>query len=273
MEYEQMSMEDITPEYKAFVDKFKPVKTTDDCYTPPLVYDAVRDWACAEYGIDPDKIVRPFWPGGDYKRFDYSGGKVVLDNPPFSIVSKICKFYLARQIPFFLFAPSLTAFNIATMETNHIIAEAQIVYDNGAVVHTAFVTSFGDNIVAQTSPTLHDAIAQAQRQAKNEHSKIIPKYIYPDHVLTAAMLQKYSKYGIDYRVTKTECTPISALDSQKKAKKSIYGKGLLLSERAAAERAAAERAAAERAAAERWELSEREKDIIKTIGQEGEQND
>lgn len=205
MDYEQMSMEDITPEYKAFVDKFKPVKTTDDCYTPPLVYDAVRDWACAEYEIDPDKIVRPFYPGGDYERFDYSDGRVVLDNPPFSIVSKICKFYLARKIPFFLFAPSLTALNIATMETNHIIAAANIVYENGAVVPTAFITSYGGNIVAQTSPKLHDAITQAQKCIKNERSKIIPKYIYPDYVLTAAMLKKYSKYGIDYKVKTTSC--------------------------------------------------------------------
>ena len=28
--------------YEQFVDKFKPKKTTDDCMTPPLVYDAVR---------------------------------------------------------------------------------------------------------------------------------------------------------------------------------------------------------------------------------------
>ena len=28
-------------DYDAFVEKFKPKKTTDDCYTPPLVYDAV----------------------------------------------------------------------------------------------------------------------------------------------------------------------------------------------------------------------------------------
>lgn len=50
--------------YEEFLEKFKPKKTTDDCYTPPLVYDAVKDWACAEYDIDPEKIVRPFWPGG-----------------------------------------------------------------------------------------------------------------------------------------------------------------------------------------------------------------
>lgn len=34
--------------YQEFVDKFKPKLTTDDCYTPPLIYDTVRDWACRE---------------------------------------------------------------------------------------------------------------------------------------------------------------------------------------------------------------------------------
>ena len=70
----------------------------------------IRDWACKEYGIDPAKIVRPFYPGGDYEHYDYPEGAVVLDNPPFSILTKICTFYLDRKIPFFLFAPSLTCF-------------------------------------------------------------------------------------------------------------------------------------------------------------------
>lgn len=38
-------------------------------------------------------IVRPFWPGGDYEDFDYPTGCVVIDNPPFSILSKIVRFY------------------------------------------------------------------------------------------------------------------------------------------------------------------------------------
>lgn len=87
--------------YEEFVEKFKPKKTTDDCYTPPSVYAVIRDWACEEYGIDPDKIVRPFFPGGDYEHFDYSDGVVVLDNPPFSILTSICQFYLDRGIHFF----------------------------------------------------------------------------------------------------------------------------------------------------------------------------
>ena len=31
--------------YEEFVEKFKPKKTTDDCYTPPGIYAVVRDWA------------------------------------------------------------------------------------------------------------------------------------------------------------------------------------------------------------------------------------
>ena len=69
-------------DYGAFVDKFKPKKTTDDCYTPPEVYETIKDWACREFGIDPSKVVRPFYPGDDYESFDYSDGKVVVDNPP-----------------------------------------------------------------------------------------------------------------------------------------------------------------------------------------------
>lgn len=97
--------------YDEFVDKFKPKKTTDDCYTPPLVYDAVKCWTCKEYSIDPETIVRPFYPGGDYEHFYYPEGCTVLDNPPFSILAKICSFYLDKGIRFFLFSPALTAFN------------------------------------------------------------------------------------------------------------------------------------------------------------------
>lgn len=45
--------------YEEFVEKFKPKKTTDDCYTPPTIYEIVKQWACNEYRIDPAKVVRP----------------------------------------------------------------------------------------------------------------------------------------------------------------------------------------------------------------------
>lgn len=41
----QLSFADINDSYQQFVDKFKPKKTTDDCYTPPLVFDAIAGQA------------------------------------------------------------------------------------------------------------------------------------------------------------------------------------------------------------------------------------
>src|SRR5699024_12759225 len=76
-----MTREEKFNDYEGFVAKFQTKKTTDDCYTPPAVYEAVKAWACRRYGIDPARTVRPFWPGGDYERFDYPAGAVVLDNP------------------------------------------------------------------------------------------------------------------------------------------------------------------------------------------------
>ena len=250
-------------DYDGFVEKFKPKKTTDDCYTPPEVYEVIREWACAEYDIDPATIVRPFYPGGDYEKFDYGGGKVVVDNPPFSIISKIAAFYLDNGIPFFLFCPSLTALGSdrVCMRCCHILCEARIEYENGAVVNTGFVTSYDEGIVARTAPELGKAInAKVDELHRREHVEL-PKYEYPDYVVTAAMMQRLSKYGIEFMVRREDCAHIRKLDAQKERGKAIFGGGLLLSERAAAERAAAERARAHV-----WELSDRERTIISMLG-------
>lgn len=94
-------------DYEGFVEKLKPKKTTDDCFTPPAIYQVVLDYAVARYGIDPEKGIRPFYPGGDYEAEDY-GGLTVVDNPPFSMLSRIIDFYQRNRVPFFLFAPTLT---------------------------------------------------------------------------------------------------------------------------------------------------------------------
>ena len=156
-----MTREEKFNDYEGFVEKFKPKKTTDDCYTPPAVYEAVKAWACRRYGIDPACTVRPFWPGGDYEHFDYPAGAVVLDNPPFSCLAKIVQFYQARQIPFFLFAPGLTALGLTRHGAGVVYADSRITYHNGAQVNTAFVTSYGDNAV-EITPDLGDAIKAAQ---------------------------------------------------------------------------------------------------------------
>lgn len=99
-----------TENYEEFIEKFKPKKTSDDCYTPDNVYNAVADFVSEKYNVDKLTFCRPFYPGGDYEHYDYKG-KIVVDNPPFSIISKICTFYSENNIKFFLFAPSLTLFS------------------------------------------------------------------------------------------------------------------------------------------------------------------
>ena len=152
-----------TEEYRAFVEKFKPKKTTDDCYTPQNVYEAVRDWAVQEYGLEGREIVRPFWPGGDYERFAYPDGCVVIDNPPFSILAKIVKFYNDRGIRFFLFCNGLTAFGlIKDKRASVVCVGSSVVYDNGANVNTNFVTNLAGDILVESACDLHDAIMSAR---------------------------------------------------------------------------------------------------------------
>ena len=143
--------------YDEFVKKFEAKKTTDDCYTPPAVYDAVKEWAVKEYGINEAKIVRPFYPGGDYENYDYSDGAVVVDNPPFSLVSKIIDFYQERSVPFFLFCPGLTFFStmVGRPDITGVIIETNVIYDNGASVPTCFLTNLDDVNVIRTAPDLH----------------------------------------------------------------------------------------------------------------------
>ena len=177
-----------TPEYKAFCDKFKPKKTTDDCYTPPVVFDAVRAWIGRHYDLDGAEIVRPFYPGGDYENANYPGNCVVVDNPPFSIYCQVVRFFLARNIRFFLFAPHLTNF-VKGADCCYIIAGVRVIYANGADVRTSFVSNLWGGRRLWLSPTLKKEIEQAQRGAKK--SKTPDKVGLPPSVLTPARCGKY----------------------------------------------------------------------------------
>ena len=253
-------------DYDGFVEKFKPRKTTDDCYTPPEVMEVVNSYVERRWGIDRSRFVRPFWPGGDYEHTDYPDGCVVVDNPPFSMLANIKRFYLARGIPFFLFCPSLTAFSGFDERCDAIVCDANITYENGAVVRTAFVTSLPSEYVAESAPDLGEEINRVCDELRHRNSKTLPKYEYPDELLTAARLQWMAAHHTTLRIRRGECCRVAALDSQRAAGKAVFGGGLLLSERAAAERAAAERAAAERAAAERWSISDRERRMQALMG-------
>ena len=255
-------------EYNEFLEKFEAKKTTDDCYTPDNVYDAVADWVAHEYGVKRACFVRPFYPGGDYENEKYPGGCVVVDNPPFSILMHIVDFYVERGISFFLFAPGLAALNYVTRpNVCAVCTYASVTYENGATVCTSFITNLGDgSIIALACPELYAAIEEQNDINEKAMHVQMPKYEYPMEVVTAAKFGWLAKYGQRIEIRRDESVMIRQLDAMKESGKGIYGCGLLISERAAAERAAAERAAAERAAATRWQLSEREREIVRTLG-------
>ena len=271
-------------EYNEFIDKFEIPKTTDDCYTPDLVYDAVADWVENEYGVDRKNFVRPFYPGGDYQGQKYKESDIVVDNPPFSILSEILKYYTEKGVRFFLFAPTLTLFSSPSSSSSScaIGVGAHIVYENKAVVNTSFLTNLEMEYRFRTAPTLYRAVQDAIDKINEENRRDLQKNEFPDEVITSTKLSYFSKYGVDFKVKRSESAHIRALDAQKERKQVIFGSGYLISEKAAAEKAAAEKAAAEKAAAkkaaaekaaaekaaaEKWKLSERERALVKSLSE------
>ena len=260
--------------YTEFVEKFKPKKTTDDCFTPPEIYEVIADWVSKEYGISRARFVRPFYPGGNFEKYDYAPDAVVVDNPPFSIITKIVRWYLRNEVHFFLFAPTLTLFS-AVMNIDRCCAfptGVSVVYANGAEVSTSFLTDLEDGIRVRTAPELYKAVNAVSERLRRKGKKELPKYSYPDNVITSAIVARWCKYGINYALPADECVGICELESQKATGKTIFGGGLLLSDFAAAERAAAERAAAERAAATRWLLSPSERMVVESLGKHARKN-
>lgn len=244
-----------TAEYEAFVEKFVPKKTTDECYTPALVYEAVRGWAVKRYGLQGREIVRPFYPGGDYEREEYPAECVVIDNPPFSIISKICAFYQKKGIAFLLFAQEKTLFSVGSGKHKYVCCDAKITYENGASINTGFVTNLpGAKIVVAAD--LSKLVNQAD--AENRAEKIVKheKYEYPVEVATPTRMADIARRGVSFEIAEGEVQFIRALDEQRENEKAIYGGGFILSEKAAAEKAAAKH----------WKLSKREREIVRNLG-------
>lgn len=257
-------------EYQEFLEKFEAKKTTDDCYTPENIYDVVKKWCIERYGLKGKKIIRPFYPGGDYQKEDYSGDCVVLDNPPFSIISEICEWYTERNIPFFMFAPALTLLGIARGTMNYVACCVSVTYANGANVSTSFVTNLGNKKIV-ASAELRELIEEANKENLRKMHKELPKYSYPDEVLTATMLGYMAAHGTSIEIEAKDVYFIRSLDSQKESGKGMFGSGFLLSEKSTKKKSVAYQAAAEKAAAEKvdaniWELSDREREIVKSLG-------
>lgn len=242
-------------DYNAFVDKFKTKATTDDCFTPPEVYEAVKEWVLEKYGIDKGReIIRPFYPGGDYQNYEYPPNCIVIDNPPFSIMSEITNWYCQNKIDFFLFANHMTLFTPLKEGCNAIVVGANVTYENGAKIATSFLTNLGDSQIS-VSASLYDRITSAQPSESSE----LKAYDYPDNVISGPRISMLAKNGIDFDIKK--CIPISKLDDGT----GLYGKGALISDYDA-EKLRAEIQRAEKPKT-KVTLSERERELINSLNE------
>lgn len=219
--------------------------------------------------MDGRPIVRPFYPGGDYENYEYPENCVVVDNPPFSILSNIVDFYLSHGVDFFLFAPGMLSFSLCQRKINTVIINQSVIYENGAVLNTTFITNMGDFKI-RTSVELNNRLKKYKKPKKAN----LPKYSYPENVLTVNALQKLVNANVDISFKSDELHFTRALDSQKACKKAMYGAGFLISDNAKTRMQKAQAQAQAQAQTQSqenvcvWELSDREKSIIKNSGDE-----
>ena len=202
--------------YEEFVAKFKKTapKTTDDCYTPKPVYEVVKEYALKLAGLTEETCtpVRPFYPGGDYRNYDYPADAYVIDNPPFSILSEIRQFYIEKGIKYFLFAPQNTLFSsMQVCYDTRIPIDVKITYDNGAKVGTGFVTNvLGSDILIKTAPELLTELRRTiARTQGNKNNVLGVKNEYPPQLFPFQKLSAV-RYA-DFQIKRSECEIIHKL--------------------------------------------------------------
>ncbi len=250
-------------DYESFVAKFSDnPKTTDDCYTPRDVYEAVVEYVSTITDMSGKVILRPFYPGGDYLNAEYPENGVVIDNPPFSMFTKICRWYSAVGIPFFVFGPGLTIASACKYCTAIVINES-VTFQNGANVRLNFASNlYGDTMIT-TAPRLGRMIAECPSQKPKNP---LPSFEYPSEVLSVSDMQCIARNGIEFSVSRDECRIIRDLDLHPK-KGGLFGDHFLISTEKAREKetAKSQKVTGEKATTP-IPLSERERKIVEKLG-------
>ena len=217
-----------------FYSRFENVKSSssDEWYTPYHLYTYVLDYVMSYYNLPPDTpIVRPFYPGGDYKNFNYPPNCVVVDNPPFSISKEINMFYCENKIKFFLFANGKTLFSKSKpADITYIVTDSKMYMRRGdgtiGEILCGFVTNM-DTCKIRIEPLLNTNLKFNIfcGQSLHEFSKISPT-----NYLTPAKCVKFARCGIGMSFGHDECelvnTEITLPNGDRIPK--MFGGGLLI---------------------------------------------
>ena len=224
---DKRTLKETREDYEAFLSKFNKVKkTTDDCYTPCEVYEAVADYVFATYDLPDDTpIVRPFYPGGDYEHADYPEGCVVLDNPPFSILAKIVDFYMANDIKFFIFCPSRESWRTITRRSGVTFVNTftKVKYTNGAIVSTSLATNLSPEYAIYSAPALRRALRGLRQR---QPDKVVER---PDYTLGVKELYHLCK--VPHALLREQMTT----KVSKGIRDNSFGGAILLSDQARAD--------------------------------------
>ena len=247
-------------DYESYVAKFtENPKTTDDTFTPRDVYEAVLKYVGEVVDLTGKQILRPFYPGGDYRNAEYPEDGIVIDNPPFSIFTEIVKFYTATGIPFFLFGQGKTIMCCVKYCTAVIVTDL-LTYENGARIYTNFASNlFGDTIIMK-APRLNDLIFSCPSQNVKAN---LASYNYPPELLSFSQMQTICRGGVEFAVKRSECQIVKNLDNHPK---SLFGEHILLSSAKAEEKESAKTLAQEQAKVKAEERERKRAELAGMVG-------
>lgn len=215
--------------YKYCVTNGRNINSTDECYTPPAVYDTVLDYAVDRYNLQDKHVVRPFIPGGDYQKYVYDKNDVVIDNPPFSMTTKIAKWYINHDIPFFLFINGIYGVSLSrglhgkasVIATN---ANASFYHKpNNKVVKLGFVTNLEPkNIIIRGDATLTNRLNGLVKK------KPFKRFRYPHNFLKNSDILSALQRNVELKLTTDNCLFEDNLDYHKAQRFGVFGGGYLV---------------------------------------------
>lgn len=197
--------------HEEFLAKFKPKKGSDECYTPTNVFECVYTYVREFFPqFNNMENLRPFRPDGNFLHEDYTN-KIVIDNPPFSILSSIINFYQKNNIKFWLFAPTLTIMGYYGI-CDIVITKSAITYTNGALVNTSFLTNMFEDNRIELNGVLFERINSLQKKKtlKNKYPFILSgarlqKWVKPNNILTIFQKDTLPVLSSKYKVFGNGC--------------------------------------------------------------------
>lgn len=201
------------------------VKTSDDVFTPPKVYEILLEYINEKIiPINSIEIQRPFFPGGDYQKDieNYNEKSVVIDNPPFSLTGEILDFYIKNNVKFFIFTNGITVFSYLNRDLHLLCPYITLEYENGARINTCFIHNLKPKGVT-ISAELRDKLKEVSKKRLVKRKK----YEYPNEVLSVAESLRLSQ-TIKGEVTIESYRGVSEFDSNGKRNR-IFCKAMILS--------------------------------------------